>query len=64
MISLAHFFLFLGVVGFVGVLALIPISDRGYETKLERFCVFVLAAITMTMCIVGVLGMFAFGSYR
>lgn len=56
--ELFHFFMVMGIIGFIGVLAVLPISSRGLaETKLERFCVYVISSIMITMTVVGSVGM-------
>lgn len=61
--ELYHMFAILGVVGFIGVLCVLPFSKNGLaETRLERFCLFVISSIMLTMTVVGAILALAFGA--
>lgn len=61
--ELYHMFAILAVLGFIGVLCVIPFSKNGLaETRLERLCLYIISSIMLTMTVVGAVLALAFGA--
>lgn len=52
--ELYHVFSIIAVMGFIGTLCVLPFSKNGLaETRLERFCLYVISSIMLTLTVTG-----------